>query len=211
MKNIFLNFCLIVIAILLNIVTYSKLSSNIPINWTNGEVTTTVSKLIGVSVMPVMMLFIYGILAFLFKIDSKKDNVSNNTREIIITTILLLLLSIHIAILAIGLGYALNIDIVSGLTVGLLIMVTSNFMPKVKTNFIFGLRTPWTLKNEKVWDISNRVTGRVFFLAGLLIILSVIVIPEHTINFTVFLVISVVVFGTIHSYITYKKVMDNNN
>lgn len=211
MKNTFLNFCLIAVAALLSILTYSSLSSEIAIHWVNGEITNTASKSIGVLLMPVTMILIYGVLGFLFKLDSKKENMSNNIREIIITTVLLLLLTIHIAILAIGLGYALNIEIVSGLTAGLMIMIISNIMPKVKTNFIFGLRTPWTLKNKKVWDISNRIAGRLFFLAGFLIILSVMIIPEHTMTFSIVLVISIAIFGTIHSYIVYKKVIENDN
>ncbi|HLS61678.1 MAG TPA: SdpI family protein [Virgibacillus sp.] len=97
-------------------------------------------------------------------------------------------------------------NIVSGLIIGTVMMILGNIMPQAKQNFIFGLRTPWTLSNDKVWAISNRFTGKLFFAAGFLIILSVIIIPQHNIVFTISLVLLVAVIGTIHSFVVYKRI-----
>lgn len=210
MKNTFINVSLIAVAILLSVLTYSSLSPEIAIHWTNGEVTRTAPKLLGVILIPIIMIIIYWILSLLFKTDPKKKNVNNRIKNIVISTVLLLLFSIHVAVLAVGLGYDLNMNIVAGLIIGTITMILGNIMPQAKKNFTFGLRTPWTLSNEKVWAISNRFTGRIFFLAGFLIILSVIVIPEYNVVFTVSLVLLVALVGTIHSFLVYKRVANEN-
>lgn len=210
MKSNFINIFTIVIAILLSVITYSSLSSEIAIHWANGEVTGTAPKLLGVLLNPLIMIIIYVILFILFKADPKKENLSGKIKNITISTVLLLFLSVHIAVLTAGLGYDLNMNIVSGLIIGTITMVLGNIMPQSKKNFIFGLRTPWTLSNDKVWAISNRFTGRIFFLAGFLIILSVIVIPEYNILFTVSLLLLVAVVGTTYSFVVYKKVTNVN-
>src|SRR5690625_4053561 len=156
------------------------------------------------------MIIIYGILSLLFKIDPKKENLSNRIKNISISTILLLLFSVHVAVLAVGLGYNLNMEIVAGLIIGAVMMILGNIMPQAKKNFIFGLRTPWTLSNDKVWLISNRFTGKIFFLAGLLIILSMIVIPQYSFIFIISLVLFAAIIGTMHSYLVYKRVANEN-
>lgn len=211
MKNTFINVSLIAVAILLSVLTYSSLSPEIAIHWTNGEVTRTAPKLLGVILIPSIMIMIYWMFSLLFKTDPKKKNVNNRIKNIVISTVLLLLFSIHVAVLAVGLGYDLNMNIVAGLIIGTITMILGNIMPQAKKNFTFGLRTPWTLSNEKVWAISNRFTGRIFFLAGFLIILSVIVIPEYNVVFTVSLVLLVALVGTIHSFLVYKRVANEND
>jgi len=210
LKNTFLNVLLIIIAILLSAITYSSLSPEIAIHWSNGEVTRTAPKLLGVLLIPIIMIIIYGILSLLFKIDPKKENLSNRIKNISISTILLLLFSVHVAVLAVGLGYNLNMEIVAGLIIGAVMMILGNIMPQAKKNFIFGLRTPWTLSNDKVWLISNRFTGKIFFLAGLLIILSMIVIPQYSFIFIISLVLFAAIIGTMHSYLVYKRVANEN-
>lgn len=211
MKNTFINVSLIAVAILLSVLTYSSLSPEIAIHWTNGEVTRTAPKLLGVILIPSIMIMIYWMFSLLFKTDPKKKNVNNRIKNIVISTVLLLLFSIHVAVLAVGLGYDLNMNIVAGLIIGTITMILGNIMPQAKKNFTFGLRTPWTLSNEKVWAISNRFTGRIFFLAGFLIILSVIVIPKYNVVFTVSLVLLVALVGTIHSFLVYKRVANEND
>src|SRR5690606_3709282 len=141
------------VAILLSALTYSGLSPEIAIHWTNGEVTRTAPKLLGVLLTPIIMIITYWILSLLFKTDPNKKRISNRIKTIVISTVLLLLFSIHVAVLAVGLGYDLNMNIVAGLIIGTITMILGNIMPQTKKNFIFGLRTPWTLSNEKVWAI----------------------------------------------------------
>jgi uncharacterized membrane protein len=51
--------------------------------------------------------------------------------------------------------------------VGLLLIVLGNYMGKLRKNFFVGIRTPWTLASDDVWERTHRMGGRVFVLAGL--------------------------------------------
>lgn len=53
--------------------------------------------------------------------------------------------------------------------IGLLFLVLGNYLPKVRSNWFVGVRTPWTLSNDEVWARTNRVTGRLFMAAGVAI------------------------------------------
>ena len=210
MRNTYFNVFVIALAIFLSVFTYSSLSPEIAIQWNNGEVTNTASKFLGVITIPAVMIFIYVILSLLFKTSEKKTNPNNLSKRISIILILLSLLSVHIVVLASGLGYVMNMGIIGGLIVGIATMVLSNIMPQAKSNFVFGLRTPWTLSDEKVWAISNRFTGKILFFAGFLIFISVLIIPQHHLIFTVSLLLLVAVIGTIQSFLVYKQVVNES-
>ena len=49
-----------------------------------------------------------------------------------------------------------------------LIAAIGNVLSKVRQNFYLGVRTPWTLSNERVWHATHRFAAKCFVIAGLL-------------------------------------------
>jgi uncharacterized membrane protein len=56
------------------------------------------------------------------------------------------------------------------LSVTVLLLILGNYLGKIRHNHIFGIRTPWTLSDARVWDKTHRAAGRLMVLAGLLLI-----------------------------------------
>jgi uncharacterized membrane protein len=50
----------------------------------------------------------------------------------------------------------------------LFIVVFGNLMGKLRRNFYLGVRTPWTLASERVWNRTHRFAARISVVAGLL-------------------------------------------
>ena len=48
---------------------------------------------------------------------------------------------------------------------GLVLAAFGNYMPKIRPNFMCGIRTPWTLASETVWRKTHRMAGP-FWVAG---------------------------------------------
>jgi uncharacterized membrane protein len=44
----------------------------------------------------------------------------------------------------------------------LFFMVIGNFLGKVRRNFYIGVRTPWTLVDERVWYATHRFTAKLW-------------------------------------------------
>lgn len=67
-------------------------------------------------------------------------------------------------------GAGLHIDIARFVIGGacLLVAVIGNVLSKVRRNFYIGVRTPWTLANERVWHATHRFAAKSFVIAGLL-------------------------------------------
>jgi uncharacterized membrane protein len=43
-----------------------------------------------------------------------------------------------------------------------------NVMGKVRRNFYVGVRTPWALANERVWNATHRFAAKTFVAAGVI-------------------------------------------
>ena len=53
-----------------------------------------------------------------------------------------------------------------------------NYLGKARQNAVFGIRTPWTLSDARVWDKTHRAAGRLMVLAGLALIPVSLLVPE---------------------------------
>ena len=76
------------------------------------------------------------------------------------------------AVIAKALGWPVEIGEVIAVTMGALFMVLGNYATKVRPNFVYGVRTPWTLSNEAVWDKTHRFAGPAMMLGGLFILVG---------------------------------------
>jgi uncharacterized membrane protein len=61
--------------------------------------------------------------------------------------------------------------------VGLLFIIIGNYMPKMRKNWLMGIRTPWTLSDERVWDRTHRFAGPLFMLAGAITVAGALFAP----------------------------------
>jgi len=85
--------------------------------------------------------------------------------------------------------------------IGVLFVVSGNLLGKVRQNSLFGVRTPWTLRDGRVWDKTQRFTGRLMVLGGLMLTGVALLGPSHGVLIGVLVVCAAVpgVAGVIYS------------
>src|SRR5262249_19202654 len=120
--------------------------------------------------------------------------------------ILTFFLALHVVTLLAATGRPLRIGAVLTILIGLMFACLGNWMGKVRRNFYVGIRTPWTLANEIVWEKTHRLGGKLFVAAGLIAAITGFFASEVT----CFVVLMAALFGSatwsvIYSYVTYRK------
>lgn len=91
---------------------------------------------------------------------------------------------------------------------GLLFIGLGNYLPRVRPNFTFGIRTPWTLASEEVWRRTHRASGPVFIAAGIVTLIAALFATTlHEVAFAVMLVsiLGATVFAGVYSYLAWRK------
>lgn len=63
------------------------------------------------------------------------------------------------------------------IAVGALISLIGNYLSKLRWNARFGLRNPWTLRSDSIWDATHRFAGRAMFAAGVSLVVATLVAP----------------------------------
>ena len=165
----------IALAMLVSAITYPSLPDRVPTHWDmRGNVNDYSSKTMAVSLMPAIMVALWGLLRALPSIDPRRVNYGKmrGAYELVVNATLTMLLLVHTIVLAAVLGAPISITRVMPALVGALFIVIGNVLPQARPNWFFGIRTPWTLSNDAVWRRTHRISGYLFVLCGLLMVAS---------------------------------------
>jgi uncharacterized membrane protein len=72
-------------------------------------------------------------------------------------------------------------------------------------NWFMGIRTPWTLSSQQVWDETHRLGGKLFKISGALTFLGVFFNGWIALLLAILPVLLSGVYVIIYSYILFKK------
>jgi hypothetical protein len=102
------------------------------------------------------------------------------TFAIIVTAVVGLVILLHVAILASAIGWPAWTPRLLGCVLGLGIAATGNLMPRVRPNWIVGIRTRGTLNDPALWLRTHRYFGRLLVLFGLVVALLGLISSRYT-------------------------------
>lgn len=155
---------------------WPQLPAQIPTHWgVAGTPDQWAPKLTGALIGPVMGVFFYLLVAALPWLDPRGRHVaeSHGVIEALKSILCAFALFMTYLTLSASLTPGQHLSITSLMVgMGLLFVVLGNYLPKVRSNFFIGIRTPWTLSSEEVWYQTHRLGGKLMVAAGLLVILS---------------------------------------
>jgi hypothetical protein len=90
--------------------------------------------------------------------------------------------------------------------VGALFVVIGNVMPRMRPNWWFGVRTPWTLSNDRVWARTHRLAGFSMAAAGLVMIAAALALPSRLGGPVMLAAAAAALVGpAVYSYLTWKR------
>ncbi|HUR92920.1 MAG TPA: SdpI family protein [Gemmatimonadaceae bacterium] len=205
---------LIVIAFGASAAVYGELSDPMPTHWNlSGEVDGWTSLPWGAFMLPLMLAAMWGIFRILPLIDPRKANYAKfkGTYETLIITVMTFMVGVHLLVLANGLGYNVSLDRVTPMGVGVLLVVIGNILPRTRPNWFVGIRTPWTLSSDRVWERTHRFGGHLFVAAGVVTVLVGVFAPALAIPVLIGCSVAVSVGVLAGSYIIWKQDPDRNN
>jgi len=188
------------------ILAYPQLPPVVPIHWdAHGQVNGWGPKWSLFFYGPGMMLGIILLFSALPWLSPKKFEVDSfrSTYLYIMVMIVAMLAYCQLLIVISALGVALDVSRAIEGGVCLMIALLGNVLGKVRRNFFVGIRTPWTIANEQVWNATHRLGAKTFFAGGLLGLVAVILRAPFWLPVTA--VIVAVLIPAIYSLMFYKQ------
>ncbi len=149
--------------------------AQLPVHWgLNGQPDRYGSKAEGLLLTPAIGVLLLGLQAIIPAIDPRGENIRRSAKPYYIfwLAIGVVLLIVHALLVFAALGHEVNMGSGVIITIGLLFMVIGNYLGKIRSNFMIGIRTPWTLSSELAWNKTHRLGGKLFMLTGGLMIVA---------------------------------------
>jgi uncharacterized membrane protein len=200
---------LIVIALIAGLALWNQLPEQMASHWgVNDQVDGYISKFWGVFLMPLVTAGMFILFLVVPAIDPLKANIAQfrETFNVFIALIVAFMLYIHALTLAWSLGYQdFKMSAAMLPFMGVLFIAIGYLLRKAKRNFFIGIRTPWTLSSDTVWDKTHQLGSVLFMLSGALAILG-----GFAGGMTAFWMLFVPLIGStlflvIYSYVLYRN------
>jgi len=196
----------ILVVLMATLVAYPRLQNTVPIHWNahgqpNGWGPKWSLFLWGPGIMAALVL-LFAALPWLsprkFEVDSFRS-----TYLYIMIVLVSMLAYIHALALAAGLGIAMDVERAVTGGVCLFIALLGNVLGKVRRNFYIGIRTPWTIADERVWNKTHRLAAKTCFACGLIGLVAVVL--RAPLWFPLATVIAGPMIPAIYSLVFYKQ------
>ncbi len=207
-KTVFILGLLILIAVVAGCALYPMLPERVASHWNAaGQADGSMSKFWGVFLFPLLMAGMLGIYLIIPAIDPMKANIESFRRPYNLFWIGLFLFLLYMfgATLTWNLGYRFNFSVAMVPALAALWFGIGMFLGTLKRNWFIGIRTPWTLSSDAVWESTHRVAGKVF-MAGAPLMLLGLAFPRLMLWFVFTPIVGAVVFALVYSYVQHRKV-----
>lgn len=200
---------LVVLAGILSLLVYGHLPARIPMHWDlQGRVTRFGSRAEGAFLTPLIMLGVTLLIPLLPRIDPRRRNYEKfmPTYYLILDAVVTLLFVIHVGVLATALGFHLDMARLVPAGVGVMLVVFGNVLPRVRPNWMVGIRTPWTLSSDRVWVRTHRVGGYLMIAAGLLLVAATVLpLGARASTVTLAVVLLAALAPVVYSYFAWRQ------
>lgn len=205
--TLILSFTLILIAVAIGIALYGQLPDPMPSHWNAaGEVDGYTSKFWGVFLLPLVAAGLTLLLLAIPSIDPLKANIAQFRRQYnaFVVGFMVYLLYVYGLTLAAALGYRFNMTMTLLPAMGLLFIGISFLVKSAKRNFFIGIRTPWTLSSDIVWEKTHALGARLFLISGIVIFVSAF-LGEAGIWLMLAALLIAIVVPVVYSYLLFAR------
>lgn len=207
-KVFLLSSILCITPIIFGLFVYNSLPMQIPTHWNiNGEASRYSSKFFAIIVLPLFM-FICDFVMKLFIINDPKKRLYPKQLMVIIALILPMLniLIFSMQMLQVSGNVVFSVNTIIFVFIGILFILFGLYLPKVKQNYVIGIKTPCTLNDENNWNKTHKVGGYIFLISGVLFFINGVCNFSKSISIIlIILSIAVFIIPVIYSFYLYKK------
>ena len=197
----------ILLSFIIGIYFYPQMPEKIASHWdAQGQVDGYISKFWGLFLMPLLSMILFLLFIAIPKIDPLKHNIEKFRKYYDGFVVLIIVYLFYVYLLTIFWNIGIRFSMVQPLApaMGILFYYIGILTENAKRNWFIGIRTPWTLSSEKVWEKTHKIGGKLFKTAGAFAFIGVF-FESYALFFILVPIILVAAYTIIYSYFEYQK------
>src|ERR1700690_1355546 len=208
-KTVVIVLALVLVSTLAGALHWNQLPNSMASHWDiNDQVNGTMPKFWGVFLMPFISLGLFLLFLLIPVIDPLKANIAKfrDLFNLFIVFMTLFLMYVYGLSLAWNLGFT-QFKMSESLlpAIGFFFILIGYMLRRAKRNFFIGIRTPWTLSSDKVWDETHRVGSWLFIASGVIAFIGAFFGGMIAFWFIFVPLIAATVFLIVYSYVLYQR------
>ena len=189
------------------LIFYKRLPSELPIHFNmNNQADSFASKEMALFGVNGFMLVLYLFCYFITNKDPKVENQGDKVLNVVLIFVPILAILTSAITISYGLNYRPRIDLYLNLALSIMFILIGNYLPKTKRNYTLGIKLPWTLASDYVWEKTHRLAGYLWVIGGLVSFIGTILFKDHISYIFVGAIIIMVFIPMIYSYLIYEKI-----
>ena len=198
---------LILMSFLIGVCLYSQMPEKMASHWNSkGEVDDYMPRFWALFLMPILSFGLFLLFLLVPKIDPLKQNIEKFRKyyDGFIVLIIGFLFYVYLLTIFWNLGFRFNMAQLMMPALGALFYYCGVLIENAKRNWFIGIRTPWTLSSEMVWDKTHKLGGKLFKIAGIIALFGII-LESYAFIFLIIPVIFISIYLIAYSYFEFQK------
>lgn len=205
-KQLIWSSVLILIPIVIGLFLWDELPERMVTHWNgSGEPDGWSKKAFAVFGLPLILFAAHLFAIFFTTHDPKNKYQSSKLFGIIVWLIPITSLVFCSATYANALGNDIDVTFIARVFLGVVFILTGNYMPKCKQNYTIGIKVVWTLNDEENWYRTHRFAGRLWVIGGVVVLVTVL-LPMESFLYALFPLVTIMALAPIlYSYLYDRK------
>lgn len=175
-------------------------------NW-QGNADGYAGKVFALFFFPFLMVILNLLFRFIPNIDPQKKNIEKfwESYDSFILVFNIFMFYLYSVTIVWNMGFKMNMNVVLMPAFAVLFYSCGELIKNAKMNYTIGIKLPWTLANETVWDKTHKVGEKLFKLTALFTFLGVF-FSQYAMWFLFIPLTISMIYLFIYSYLEYQKV-----
>ncbi|MDO5041303.1 MAG: SdpI family protein [Peptoniphilus sp.] len=189
----------------------NKVPDLMPIHFNSKDVADDyASKYVALFGIPAFMLVVYVVAYFFTNKDPRKRFQGDSVLNVILMIVPILSIGTTFLSVYYSLGKTVKIGFWVNIFLSVMFILVGNYLPKAKRNYTIGIKVPWTLDNDYVWEKTHRFGGYVYVLGGILLLVGNVFFYEFIEKISAAVILVIAFAPMLYSYFVYKGLSENS-
>jgi len=201
---------LVAVSALVSVLAAPSLPDTVVTNWNAaGEPNGTMAKTAALALFPALSALLVALFAVVPRLDPLGENVADfrASYDWFVVLFAAFMTAIHGGIVAFNLGYEFDFTLLVLAAVAGLFYYVGGLLTKAEQNWFIGIRTPWTLSDETVWERTHELGGRLFKLTAVVSLVG-LAFGDYAVYFLLVPALGTAAVTVVYSYYLYERLDD---
>ncbi len=208
-KSVIILFGIVLLSFLISVYLYPQMPEKMASHWNaKGEVDGCMSKFWALFLSPLILTAVVLFFLILPRIDPLRANIEEFRKyyDGFIILVSVFMLSIQLQVILWNFGIKVRPTLTLPIGLGLLMYYSGILCENSKRNWFMGIKTPWTLSSDMVWQKTHKIAGKLLKIAAI-ITFGGVFCRNHVCRL-LFLIVPLAVavfYPAVYSYFEYQK------